>query len=282
MNTDGTQQTRLTFNQERVSQPVWSPDGSKIAFVLTWAGGVDLDIFVMNADGSGLFQLTNHPGVDTDPTWSPDGTKIAFTSNRDSYIRRGTGRPGRVSIFEIYVVNHDGTGLTRLTGSTSWDTSPAWSPDGKQLAFQSNRDGNVEIYAMESDGSNQRRLTHSPSDEASPAWSPDGRWIAFHSDHKDDGNPEIYLMPASGSGSSLAGSSIQLTDIKGWDINPVWSPDGRFLAFYSDRSGNFEIFIMPLPLIGPAGIERGEFSDLSTQIQLTDDPSFDGFPTWQP
>ena len=133
-------------------------------------------------------------------------------------------------------MNADGSGVTRLTDNDADDWSPAWSPDGRRIAFDSNRDGDFEIYVMNADGSGVTRLTDNDADDWSPAWSPDGRRIAFDSDR--DGDFEIYVMNADGSGVT------RLTDNDADDWSPAWSPDGRRIAFDSNRDGDFEIYVM--------------------------------------
>ena len=130
--------------------------------------------------------------------------RIAFTSDRDGNR-------------EIYVMNPDGTGQTRLTSNPAEDAFPAWSPDGSKIAFASDRDGNEEVYVMNADGSEPRRLTYNPTFDGWPAWSPDGSKIAFTS-YRD--SPEIYVMGADGS------NQTRLTRNSAWDEYPVWSPRG--------------------------------------------------------
>ena len=134
--------------------PVSSPDGRKIAF--TSARDGYNAIYVMNADGSEQRRLTRNKWADGFPAWSPDGHRIAFTSTRDGNA-------------EIYVMSADGSDQRRLTrnpaddgvGYLGWSSS-AWSPDGREIAFASQRDGNDEIYVMNADGSGVRRLTNDP------------------------------------------------------------------------------------------------------------------------
>jgi dipeptidyl aminopeptidase/acylaminoacyl peptidase len=139
----------------------------------------------------------------------PEQGRIAFESDLDCY-------------HEIYVMNADGSGQTRLTDTDDLNLSPSWSPDGSRIAFMSNRDGNTEINVMNADGSGQTRLTDTDNVNHSPSWSPDGSRIAFTSDR--DGYGEIYVMNADGSGQT------RLTDTD--DLNysphhsPSWSPDG--------------------------------------------------------
>jgi WD40-like Beta Propeller Repeat len=184
--------------------------------------------------------------IEFDVTCAPV-TQLAFASTTDGNA-------------EIYVINSNGTGSTRLTLHPASDVKPAWSPDGTKIAFQSDRDGNPEIYVMNADGSNPVRLT-STSGNFRPAWSPDGTKIAFASVR--DGNSEIYVMNADGS------SPLRLTNDPGIDADPAWSPDGTKIAFTSDRNGNPEIYVMN--------------ADGSGVARLTSDPSAaSSAPDWSP
>jgi len=105
--------------------------------------------------------------------------------------------------------------------------TPAWSPDGRKLAFVSRRDGNSEIYVMNADGGDQQNLTRQPASDSHPSWSRDGRRIVFVS--RRDGNSEIYVMNADGSGLG------NLTRTPSDELDPAWSPDGRAIAFVQKR-----------------------------------------------
>jgi TolB protein len=121
MNADGTGQTRLTNKPAPDDCPAWSPDGSKIAFGWSYEGSGE--VYVMNADGTGQARLAE-VGLAEPPTWSPDGSQIAFVSQRGF----DTGLLYEPNAREIYVMNADGTGQTRLTNNEAKDESPRWSP----------------------------------------------------------------------------------------------------------------------------------------------------------
>ena len=149
--------------------------------------------------------------------------QIAFSSARNGDL-------------DIYVMDEDGSNVTRLTNHPHADSSPAWSPDGKRIAFASNRHGTGDIYLMNAAGGNVERLTHddtnrSPYDWA-PEWSPDGRFIAFESTRGGRGS-DIWLMKPDGT------KPIQLSKHAGHDTSPAWSPDGKQIAFASRDGKNF-------------------------------------------
>ncbi|TFH16658.1 DUF5050 domain-containing protein [Candidatus Bathyarchaeota archaeon] len=173
--------------------------------------------------------------------------KIALTSDRDGDS-------------EIYLIDIDGTGLTRLTNNSNSDEQPYWSPDGSKIIFQSDRDGNMEIYVMNSDGSGQTRLTNNRYDDLDPCWSPDGSQIVFTS--KRDDNYEIYVMNHDGS------MQTRLTNNNAIEGEACWSPDGSKIAFASNRDTDYEIYIMN--------------SDGSELTQLTSNFASDGDPNWSP
>jgi Tol biopolymer transport system component len=246
MNSDGSDQTRITDNPAQDSAPTWTSDGSKIAFLSDRDG--NNEIYSMNADGTNVIRLTNNASVDTQPAWSGDGTKIAFFSIRD-------GNP------EIYVMNADGSNQTRLTNSSDLDVEPDWSPDDSKIVFRSQRDGNPEIYVMDVDGSNQTRITNAAEDDDSPAWSPDGTKIAYF---KGGDGGEVYVMDADGS------NPTRLTNSTGANTQPSWSPDGTEIVFRSSRDSGVgdEIYVMD--------------ADGSNPTRLTNNADNDDSPEWSP
>ena len=206
MNADGSGQTNLTKNPAFDLRPVFSPNGTKIAFESNRSGNDE--IWMMNADGSAPENLTNNPGSDAGATFSPDGTKIVFMSYRGDD-------------FEIYVMNADGSGVGRLTNSPIDDTAPSWSPDSTKIAFQSYRDGNFEIYVMNGDGTNQTNFTNSPGVDWEPTFSPDGTKLAFASDGNHQGSaPDIYVSNLDGSGKTQLTTDLAMDDIPDWQRLP--------------------------------------------------------------
>ncbi|HIP71261.1 MAG TPA: DUF5050 domain-containing protein [Anaerolineae bacterium] len=196
-----------------------TPLKGQIVFVSNRDGNDE--IYVMNADGSQQIRLTYNTWPDSSPVWSPDGQRIAYVSYVDEN-------------FEIYIMGADGKQQTRLTNNTAFDAQISWSPNGEFIVFVSGRDSNDEIYVMKADGSQQTRITNHPAIDGSPAWSFDGEYIVFSStrDNREDVvfvNSALYMMKADGS------QLVSLTDSLSSNTSPVWSPDGKYIAFVSDR-----------------------------------------------
>ena len=202
--------------------------GSRIAFTSFRNGNFDL--YVMNADGSKQRRLTTPAGGthSSSPAWSPDGRRIAFESGSGTCILDGhfvSERNAGTGDVDISVANADGSGLRRVTRSPGVDCAPAWSPDGRKIAFQRSlvrREGDrvvgfdFDIYVINADGSEEQNLTDDGLSAGGPLWSPDGGKIAFWSG--PDGNGWVYVMNADGSERRMLARNHGYV---------AWSPDGR-------------------------------------------------------
>ena len=230
--------------------PLWSPDGTRIAFEVSYYIGCCSSngyIHLVNADGSGLVGSTAIP-IWERFTWSPDSKKITLGSSCGGW--------------GICVMNADGTNLTNLTKSSSIDTRPIWSPDGQRIAFGSNRNGTRDIFVMNADGTNMVDLTNNNNaTDSSPVWSPDGEKIVFTAVW-DDGSA-IFVMNADGT------NLINLTSTHpAGGRNMVWSPDGTKIAFVSDIDDTSEIYVVD--------------ADGSNVVRLTNNDVNDNSPVWSP
>jgi TolB protein len=244
---------RITNDGNLKQHPAWSPDGKLLVCTIYLKGKVGLvERSAGDAEWKHVTPLDENPEYEA--AWSPDGTRIVFVQDSLS------GTDGQL---RLHVMNADGSGPKQLVAPAnrpSQDEHPAWSPDGKTIAFTTTRDGNQEICLCDANGSNLRRITTSPGPDSHPTWSPDGQRIAFCSVRF--GNMEICAMNADG-------SQVQrLTDHPALDYAPKWSPDGRHIAFTSTRDGNYEVY-----LVRPDG---------SSLTNLTRHSGLDKDPAWTP
>ncbi|MBI4164763.1 MAG: Tol-Pal system beta propeller repeat protein TolB [Acidobacteria bacterium] len=224
MDYDGFNQRPITSYKSLSITPRWSPDNTRLAFTSYTSGNPEITMFSMVTNRR--IPFPTYKGLNTTPAWSPDGTKVAFCSSM-------SGDP------EIYVSDANGLNLQRLTFSTGVDISPVWNPKtGKEIAFVSDRSGTPQIYSMTSDGTNLHRLVSVGGDASSPSWSPNGLFIAYHWRVSETGTYDIYVIEIA------TGRIIQLTHDARRNEHPVWSPDGRHVAFESTRSGSRQIWSM--------------------------------------
>lgn len=220
-----------------VSRPVWSPDGSKIAFVARTEEGSQgrrftrMHIHVVGADGTGAAQLTSGAVEDNTPTWSPDGRKLAF--GRQTWTEE-TAEGRRGTEWFIATIDADGRNLTELTRGPFSESTPSWSPDGTRIALVWNR----QLAVMDPDGTNVETL---PVDRvhngwSKLSWSPDGTQLAFSVLEERAGRPvsgQSNIAVYDFSTKKLR----EITDLDGEEINPDWSADGQLILFNTFEMG---------------------------------------------
>ena len=222
--------------------------------ILPWIG-IGLAIFLVariwSSRGSGALVRPQLPTLTpAHPTPRPTATRVALPG-RIAYMAQATPHDP----WCIWSMRDNGTDPVQLTECTSEDIMPAWSPDGKQVVFVSNRSGNRDVWVMNADGSHLQNITNSAADEWTPAWSPDGMDIAFASYR--DGNWELYIAKPDGS------QVRQITWNAPLDYAPSWSHDGGRLAFVSERDGNAEIYVVNRDGSEPQRLTDNQVTDLS-------------------
>src|SRR6266702_970007 len=239
--------TKLTpaTDTASASDPAFSPDGSRIAFVSQRDGNAE--IYVMNADGTGTTRVSNDPQSDGRPSFMPDGQSLVFHSSRTA---------GKL---QIWAVNVDGTALTQLTRD-SVNSSPAVSPDGQIIAYVSTRNKDGDIWLMNRDGTNQRQFTRSPQQrESEPRFLRDGTLVYLA--ERREGNRTVQQVIradlATGATTAITGTDLAIASF-------AVSPAGGILALVVNaepqnrRNPVYRVYVqpvgsatpIPLPTIG--------------------------------
>jgi hypothetical protein len=211
-------------------EPAWSPDGRTIAFTVDTGGNLDLG--AVPADGGDVTRLTDDPAADIEPAWSADGASLYFASSR------GQG----FDIFALRLANRTVTPAVRRRGD---QLQPAVSPDGRTLAYVSPvggrlGTGGIWTQPIDESGSTEPVLVHYEESEyrMRPRWTSDGRAFVFGSDVL--GSNDIAIVPAAG------GNPVAITNDPMGEFSAAPSPDGRFCAFISNRTGPMTLFVAPV------------------------------------
>jgi Tol biopolymer transport system component len=223
--------TRVTHDASIDLDPAWSPDGRWIYFASNRGGGINVWRIAVGAAGQASGQprqLTTGAGDDVEPMPAPDGHRLAFAV-------RGLN----ADLWQLPVSPETGAAAgppAPVVVSTREESRGAWSPDGRMIAFNSDRQGEMNIWLRDLGSAADRRLTSGPGGDYQPSWAPDGRTLVFFSARA--GNSDIWAV------SVADGHLRRLTDDPGMDTNPFYSPDGLSIAFMSDRLGRTDVWVM--------------------------------------
>ena len=250
----GKHQKQVTDTPAFDFAPAYSPNGKSIVFVR--ASGPQPGIYRIRANGTHAHRLTSDT-TDTDPAFSPNGKKIVFARGGQTPMKRGTLPPAP----DIWIMRADGTQAHPLTEDPAEDAAPAFSPNGRRIAFTSLRDGDSEIFVMKGDGGHEHAITHNDAGDFDPNYAPDGGRITFSSDRA--GSLDIFAMRSNGR------HQRRLTTNHALDVLPCYSPNGKRIAFESTRgSGKGDIFVMR--------------ANGTHERSITRDPSGEIQPDWGP
>ncbi len=229
VDSDGSGVTQLSPAGEDVLSPVWSPDGSRIAYTRFGAGVGSLVVQHVGT-GQKLTVTGTGTGLNITPAFSPDGRLLVYARSDET----GT------DIFTADMVQN--CCVQRLTvGRYADNLSPTFAPDGRRLAFVSTRAGQPQIYVMAADGTDQELLAPfdfgATGSSNAPEWSPDGASVAFH--REVSRSPQVFIV-------DVASRRVRQLTSAGRNEDPTWAPDGRHVAFVSDRSGRRQLWVIDI------------------------------------
>ncbi len=209
----GNSQTALA-SREPIISPTWSPDGSRLAYVSFEAKKPV--VYVHDLSSGRRHVVANFKGSNSAPAWSPDGRRLAVVLTKEG------------SISQLYSIGADGSGVTRLTSSSSIDTEPQFSPDGASIYFTSDRGGSPQIYRIPAGGGEAQRVTFSGGYNVTPRPSPDGKSLAYIA--REGGRFQLTLM-------DLATSQTQVLTDSAKDESPSFAPNGRMILYATEIGG---------------------------------------------
>jgi eukaryotic-like serine/threonine-protein kinase len=241
--------------EERQAQ--LAPGGTSFVYVSDTTG--DPDIYLQRVGGRNPVNLTpDSKEADSAPAYSPDGERIAFSS-----MRGGGG---------IFVMGSTGESVKRLT---DFGYDPAWSPDARQIVFSDksgqdpySRPGDGNLWLIQLGSGEIRQLTHG-HDAVQPRWSPGGARIAYWGLRSNSGQRDLWTIPADAKGEP---APLAVTDDPAMDWDPVWTPDGRYLYFSSERGGSMNLWRVPID--PTTGRTRGEPEPVTTPSRTSGSISF--------
>ena len=197
------------------------------------------DIYETDFSGGNIRNLTKALGYDAEASWSPDGKLIAFASNRRAYTEELSDEEAALfkanpsALIDIYIMDADGSNVKRLTHTKTYDGGPFFSPDGKRIVWRrfSENGREAEIFTMAIDGSDQKQITRLNVMSWAPFYHPSGKYIIFATNVHGHRNFELYIVDVDGKN-----DAVRVTDKEGFDGLPVFTPDGNYLTWTSDRT----------------------------------------------
>ena len=291
---------QLTYEGRRAGEGYFNGDGRQMVFQSErYDGNPFFQIYLLNLDTGNTELISPGHGKTTCAWIHPDGSKVLYASTQDDPAAkaeqqeeidlRASGKERRYSwdydeFYDIYEYDLASKEYVNLTSTKGYNAEGSWSPDGRLIAFASNRSAYEEpltdkqqelfeldpawaneIYVMNADGSDVRRLTHSPGYDGGPFFSPDGQDICFRRFSENGATAEIFTMKIDGS------EQRQLTDLGVMSWAPYYHPSGKYLIFTTNRHGfaNFELYIVD---------REGQHAP----VRVTHTPGFDGLPVFTP